>query len=80
MRAVKRHEQRKKKFVSESSVSSSELCECNFVTSRRLVGGGRKEWDFFEKWEHVVMLRFLESTPCMVDIFLNNVEEIKMGW
>ena len=57
MRAVKRHKLSDKMCVSESSVSYSESCECDFVTSRGLVGGGPRKWDFFEMCEHVVMLR-----------------------
>jgi len=44
--------------VSESSVLYSESCECDFVTLQGLVGGGPREWDFFEMCEYVVMLRF----------------------
>ena len=49
--------------VSDSSVSYSESCECAFEAWRGLVGGGPRKWDFFEMCEHVVMLRFLQSTP-----------------
>jgi len=66
--------------VSETSVSYSESCECDFVSSRGLVRGGLRKWDFFEVCEHVVMLTFPESTPFTVDVFFNTVEEIRMGW
>ena len=46
----------------------------DFVTSRGLVGAGPSEWDFFEMCKHVVMLEFPESTPCTVDVLINNAE------
>jgi len=64
VRAVKRHQLGNKICVSESSLSYSESCECDLVTSRGLVGGGPREWGLFEIYKHVVMLRFPESTSC----------------
>ena len=37
------------------------------------------EWDFFEMCDHVMMLRFSESILCTVNVFFNNVEEVRMG-
>jgi len=52
-----------KMCAGESSVCYSESCECRFSWSRP------NRMGFFEICEHVVMLRFPESTPCIADVF-----------
>ena len=67
-------------FMSESSVTYSESCECDFVTSQDLVGGAPREWDSFKiciMCKHVVMLKFPESKPWTVDV-LYTMEEVRM--
>jgi len=64
---------------SESSVSHSESCKCDFVTSRGLVGGGLMGWDVFEMYEHFVNVQILREYTMYGGCIFNNAEEVRMG-